>query len=281
VLAATLLTIINPLAGYFLAVHTFAVKYTSVGYLEAVPSFTSLLCILAFERWNRLYRSRTPRFLFMKVQAAHLWLAVSAVTLGLSAASKYIYAVAGIAIVVYALWRAFLERRSIQAAIIPLLGWGILALLVFYAADPFIWLDPIGQLKLSIFSNMNFSSSDFVRSLGYPLWQPFIWLSKPVTAHNTWAIPNLLHDFLVILDLPINLLALVGVPRTFKRYPLYGVWMIIGLIFLLVWGSKWPQYILVILAPLCLSAAQGVITLLLPGVWLGKWVMKRCAPELD
>jgi hypothetical protein len=166
VLAAALLAVINPLAGYFLAVHTFAVKYTSVGYLEAVPSFTSLLCILAFERWDRLRRSQNPRFLFMKVQAAHLWLAISAAALGLSAASKYIYAVAGIAIVVYALWRAFIERQSIQAAILPLFGWGMLALLVFYAADPYIWLDPIGQLKISIISNMNFSSNDFVRSLG-------------------------------------------------------------------------------------------------------------------
>jgi hypothetical protein len=42
--------------------------------------------------------------------------------LGLSAASKYIYAVAGIAIVVYALWRAFMERQLIRAAILSLLG---------------------------------------------------------------------------------------------------------------------------------------------------------------
>jgi hypothetical protein len=157
----------------------------------------------------------------------------------------------------------------------------VLALVVFYVTDPYIWLDPLGQLKISIISNMNFSSSDFVSSLGYPVWQPLIWLSKPVTAHDTWAIPNLPHDFLVTLDVPINLLVLAGVPRIFKRSPLYGFWMITGLIFLLTWGSKWLQYTLVILAPLCLSAAQGVATLLLPVVWLGKWARKRWAPALD
>jgi hypothetical protein len=72
VLAAALLAVINPLAGYFLAVHTFAVKSTSVGYLETVPSFTSLLCIVAFERWDSLHCSRIPRFFFKKIHVVHL-----------------------------------------------------------------------------------------------------------------------------------------------------------------------------------------------------------------
>jgi hypothetical protein len=280
VLGAVLLAVINPLAGLFLAVHTFAVKYTSVVYLEAIPSLTSLLCILAFNRWFRLHHSNTSQLLFNKIQAADLWLGVSAVTLGLSAASKYMYATAGIASLVYMLGQTLIDRRSIKSAVRPLLIWGGIALLTFFAADPVLWPDPLGNLIKSILHNYNFSRSNYARVSGYPMWQPLFWLSKPVTAHNTWAIPTEPFIFLVRLDVPINLLALVGLPRLFKRYPLYAVWLITGLVFLLVWANKWPQYVLILLAPLCLSAAQGVVTLIDPLFGFGKRAIKHYLPTL-
>ena len=42
---SVLLAIVNPLAGLFLAVHTFTIKYTSQVMLEALPAFTSLVTV--------------------------------------------------------------------------------------------------------------------------------------------------------------------------------------------------------------------------------------------
>jgi hypothetical protein len=39
------------------------------------------------------------------------------------------------------------------------------------------------------------------------------------------------------------------------------LWLALGLAMLLVWTTKWPQYVLILTAPLCLSAA-GLIEIL-------------------
>ena len=40
------------------------------------------------------------------------------------------------------------------------------------------------------------------------------------------------------------------------------LWLAVGLLFLLLWNTKWPQYILILSAPLCLAAAEGTLRLL-------------------
>jgi arabinogalactan oligomer/maltooligosaccharide transport system permease protein len=42
-----------------------------------------------------------------------------------------------------------------------------------------------------------------------------------------------------------------------QRKRLYAIWLIVALAFLLVWPTKWPQYILVLTVPLALAAAEG------------------------
>jgi hypothetical protein len=68
VLQVTLLALLNPLAGLFLAIHTMAIKYTSQAYLEALPAFASLLAIVAYEKSVKSPLNR--------------WLIVSALALG-------------------------------------------------------------------------------------------------------------------------------------------------------------------------------------------------------
>jgi len=36
------------------------------------------------------------------------------------------------------------------------------------------------------------------------------------------------------------------------------LWWVIGLAVLLLWPTKWPQYTLIIIVPLCLSAAEAL-----------------------
>ncbi len=49
------LSLINPLAGLFLGLHTTTIKYTSQAMLEAVPAFTSLVSILCYVRAKRKF----------------------------------------------------------------------------------------------------------------------------------------------------------------------------------------------------------------------------------
>ena len=62
---------------------------------------------------------------------------------------------------------------------------------------------------------------------------------------------------MVSLDLLISLLAILGVRRLWKKQPVFAIWLIVTLGFLLVWTTKWPQYILMLTAPLTVAAAEG------------------------
>jgi len=84
---------------------------------------------------------------------------------------------------------------------------------VFLAADPYLWPDPLHRLHGSLAFNAAYSSSDEVRAWNYPVWQPLVWFSKPITGHNPAAIPFLPGDFLIAWDVPNNLLAGLGLPR--------------------------------------------------------------------
>ncbi|HEX8991956.1 MAG TPA: hypothetical protein VF784_09780 [Anaerolineales bacterium] len=84
-LAATLLAVVNPLAGFFLAVHGLTVKYTSEVRLEAFPLLTSFLCIATYSRW---FDKVTVAALDRPSRKEQAWLLAAAIFLGLTAASR-------------------------------------------------------------------------------------------------------------------------------------------------------------------------------------------------
>jgi arabinogalactan oligomer/maltooligosaccharide transport system permease protein len=43
----------------------------------------------------------------------------------------------------------------------------------------------------------------------------------------------------------------------------FGLWLVIAIIFLLIWPTKWPQYILLLTAPLSIAAAEGLSSLVI------------------
>lgn len=241
------LAIANPLAAVAVAVNSYHVKYTSQVMLESLPSLTSVLCVLAYLAWTRGGKRRG------------LWLGLSAAALGMTAASKYLYCIAGLAVLADALARAIGQARGqpwrdalrgMARALSPLLGWGALASLVFIAADPYLWPDPAGRLADSILYHGAYSSGAEVQNANYPAWQPFVWLSGSVAWDRS--------AYLLSLDLVITLLALAGLGRLWRRQRVYAWWLLIGLGFLLVWNTKWPQYILLVTAPMAVAAAEGL-----------------------
>lgn len=206
-------------------------------------------------------------------QRSIFWLCLSAVGLGLTAASKYTYCVVGIAILVDWLWRIRDETPDNGKKIghwysmLPVLVWGILAVIVFFAFNPRLWNDPLGRLTQSILYHGDYAASEHVRQANFPACQPLVWLAGSVPWH-----PGV---FLASLDLYITLLAGIGLTRLWHRQRVYGLWLVIGLVFLLLWPTKWPQYILILTAPLSLAAAHGFEVL----IWepLARWRERRRA----
>jgi hypothetical protein len=245
------LSIVNPLAGLFLAVNSLAVKYTSEIYLEALPMLTSLLAVIAYGIYYR--SAKDPAANKKKM---FLWLALSGVFLGITAASKYVYCIAGLAILLH--WLVAVIRKEIPAKhLLYVLGWGVLSLLLFFICDPYLWPHPLGRLLQSINYHLRFKNSLHVAKAGYPFWQSIVWLFNPFAYYQVQSQAG----FLVQLDPLIFILAVLGLPRTFKRSPVFFYWFFVGLIFLFIWSTKWPQYSLVIMAPFCVAAAYGVTSL--------------------
>ena len=182
-----------------------------------------------------------------------LW-SLSAVALGLTAAGKYVYAVAGLAVAVDALWLVAQQRRP--RGLLVLFGWGGLALLVFLAANPYLWPDPFGRLLDSLAFHAAYSQGAHVQQSGYPWYQPFVWLVAPMPVG--W------HPGIIVTPLD-PLTAALGVGGLRPAWRAYGgrgrvivLWWAIGLAFTLVWSTKWPQYSLIMTAPMCLCAAAGL-----------------------
>jgi ABC-type sugar transport system permease subunit len=240
-LGVLVVALLDPLAGLLLGVHTWQIKYTSQVMLESLPAATSALSVLAYTRTRA-----TP---VRGVQRPAVWLALSALALGLSVAGKYLYAVAGLAIALdwaLAAWRAPGRR----AAALRLAGWALLAVGAFVLADPYLWPAPLARLSDSLFYHGAYARSAGVAAAGFPVWQPLVWLAGPVPWHP--------GTFLFELDLAVSALAVAGFATLWRRQRVYGLWLLLALGILLVWPTKWPQYILVLTVPLSLAASQGL-----------------------
>jgi hypothetical protein len=247
-LAVLTLSVVNPLAGLFLAVDTLSVKYTSEVYLEALPLFTGLLSALAYLGWYQRLR-RDPG----AARRSLVWLVLSAVFLGMTAASKYVHAVVGIPILVHSL--IAIARNQIPRRILPYIaGWGVLSLLMFLVFNPYLWPHPIARLTKSILFHEDFQGSRLVQIYDYPFWQPLRWLS----AFSSYYDLRPASAFLANIDTLLFVSAVIGLPRLYRQDPFFFYWLLIGLGFLLLWTTKWPQYTLVVLVPFSVAAAHGI-----------------------
>jgi hypothetical protein len=235
-LEVLLLACVSPLAGLFLALHTYTIKYTSLVMLEALPAAMSLAAVLCYQRFRRTERSA--------------WWIASGALLGLTAAGKYLFAVAGIAIALD--WA--LALRAARGSPRPLLLWGALALATFFAANPYLWPDPLWRLQFTLLYHAEYSTNAAATGR-YPFWQPIVWLATSLPRAAAPGGPVL---YPLRLDPAVSLLALAGVAFLWRTQRVQALWLGVGVAFLLFWGTKWPHYVLILSAPLCLAAAEAV-----------------------
>lgn len=249
------LSLINPLAGLILATHTWTIKYTSQVMLEALPALTSLLVVV-------FYLKSKGKF--------NIWSLLSATMLGFTAASKYPYTMVGVTVLLHWLWESWPGRsadanRSGWKWLRPILAWGGIALIVFFLSDPYLWPDPIGRLRDSIgYHGRYATTASEVQEANFPIWQPLVWLAQAVPWHpGVFAVP---------LDAIVLLFAVLGLKRLWQRHRVFALWLIIMTVFLFFWPTKWPQYILMLTAPLALSAVEGLRLV----IWepLSHWVRR-------
>jgi hypothetical protein len=161
------------------------------------------------------------------------------------------------AIGIAALWRGWKQRGRV---LLGLAGWGILCLAFFVLFDPVLWNGLVARLTQSVQFSFDYSNGKYVESIGYPLWQPIQWLMLSIPQFS--ALPPQPFftnnaDYFVLADSLIFLLALVGVPFLYQKNKPMFVWLLVGMVFLLYWRTKWPQYVMLVIPPFCLSAAHG------------------------
>lgn len=244
-LTVAALAVINPLAGLLLAVNSWHIKYTSQAMLEGLPGLFAVFTLMLLRASRR--NGDLP-----------FWLA--AAMLGLAAAGKYVYSIGAVGAVIWMLWR---ERRAqgvdrrgdgrvgrlpvdMRTALLTL-AWGAVSLLVFYAANPSLWFDPLGRMRESLQYWTDYAAGAHVRSAGFGWAQPLVWMLGAVPWH-----PGVLP---VLLDGLFALLGLLALREIWRTDRLLALWFIAGMLFLFVWQTKWPQYILPMLVPVSLMAA--------------------------
>jgi len=242
-LEVLLLALLNPLAGLFLALHTFTIKYTSLVMLEALPAFTSAVAVVAYER-SRVYDGK----------GWNRWLTLSAIALGLTISGKYAYGIAGTVILAHWLLTArsaiICNPRSGPPMGLRMVGWCMLALLVFLVTDFYLWSSPLGHLQGSVSHHLEFSRSFLVQVMHLPFFMPIVWLFM-------WT-PGHLNVMPIGPDPLIAVLAVLGIKSLWRRRPLYAIWIVTALFFLFLWPTKWPQYVLILTFPWSLAAAKSV-----------------------
>jgi len=262
-MAVALLFIISPVAAIALAVDSFAIKYTSVIYLEALPIFLSLLSVYLFSEATNWMKTK-EKLSLRKRWKELLLLFFSAVCLGAATACKYQYGVVGCAILVYYFFWVVRNQTKDFARYGIFIGFVLISLACFVAADPYLYSDPIARLTKSMAFSLDYQNGGDVRNAQYPFYQPFVWLSHSVQAFvktPNQPIPSTGREFYFRLDTLIFILAIIGLPKLFKERPLYFSWLMVGLLFLLIWTTKWPQYTMLVIVPLCLSTSQGIFTI--------------------
>ena len=246
VLQVLLEALVSPLGALWLAFDTYHAKYTAQAYLEGLPGLFAILAVLLLER---SMARREPQGLVPApptLSAAPLLAA--ALMLGVATAGKYAYGQ-----VLTLAFLPFLIRRGHGRPWL-LAGVGAAALLAFLAADPAVWTDTVDRLWNSVTYHFQYTQAARVKKADLPWWYQLYYLTRSAPAR--WHPGVFPVAWLDMLLLPV---AALGVPYAARRRPVWLAWAIAGLLFLLVWPTKWPQYTLLVRPPLTVLAGLGLL----------------------
>ncbi len=227
VMAVFVVTLINPWAGFFLTLHSMTLKYTSQAYLEALPLFAMVFSVYSLLRSEKHGKR---------------WFYLSAIALGVIAASKYPYLF--IIVILSYIWFQFSEKKLSDA-----MKFIIVSSVTFFILNPSIWADPVNRLFSSFLFHGNYSQSTHVQSYAYPWYQPLIFISTSVQWH-----PQVFFFF--SSDEFVFYVTIIGLYFEIKEKKWTAVWFFVGLFLLLVWPTKWPQYTLILSPVMAIIAGK-------------------------
>lgn len=234
-LHVTLMTFINPIAGWLLATQTTQIKFTSLVYLEALPALASTIAVIAYEQFRRFTDRR--------------WFYLSAVALGATGASKFIYVNAGLAIFLFLIWE---QRRQPKNILLYLTIAGV----TFLALDPYLWSDPLGRMSGMLAFHSANTQGEYVKLVNRPWWYLFTSLiesAKLYTSEHTFPPP-----FFFVPDTVIFVFGVLGLGSLWRRGKIYVAWLGFGALFIAFYPVKWEQYAMIVVSPICWSAGLFV-----------------------
>jgi hypothetical protein len=241
-------TLVSPLGALWLAFDTYHAKYTAQASVEGLAGLFALLAVLLFER---ALRQREPQGLVPSPPTlSPLPLLGAALLLGLATATHYPFgAVVGLAFLPFLAWRGG-NRPWLLA------GAAAVALLAFYAVNPYLWNDTIDRTWNAAAFHFRSAPGEPGKASGLPWWYQLYYLTRSAPAR--WHPGIFPVGWLDLLLLPA---AALGVPFAARHRPVWLAWAVVGLIFLLAWPSKWPQDTLLVRTPLTVLAGLGLVSL--------------------
>ncbi len=226
-----LVSLVNPLAGFFLSVNSWSIMYSSVAYLDSPTAFFATLAVLAFNRSK--YR-------------LNKYLILSAVATGMSFASKYTLPIP-IALFLLLLWKAWRERFT-RNVTLPIVCYGVISVLTFFLCDPILWTNTGERFLQSFVFHPTHWEAPWVTEANLPIYYQFVWLSTS----NPWHASKFVFHW----DAYVLFFGLLGFPFLYRKNRIYGVWFLATALFLFFYPVKWPQYTLIFIPPLTLALGE-------------------------
>jgi len=245
VLQVFILALFDPLAAFLLTFHSYTIKYTSQVYLEAFPLFASLLAVLLLRKFLEDEAQKASYGFF--------WIAAAA--MGAAIAGKYPYGLMLIP-VIFLLWQ-FRKKVNIQQMMV----WMGVVLVTFFILNPYFWNEPFRRILEVVSFHQAYTEGGDVTRAGYPWWQPVIWVATALPWH-----PRVF--FFLTLDEFIFWAGAVGLYFYGRKEPWLPGWFLVQFIILLIYPTKWPQYSLIVIPALCLSAS-GFLR------WGYTWILEK------
>jgi hypothetical protein len=231
VLLVLIVALDDPIAGFLLSFNSLVLKYTSQAYLEALPLFFVVAAVLWLEKWAK---NREKKHLF--------WF--SAVALGAAVAGKLTYGM--IFIVIGFIWLQ-VENFDWQ----KLIQYLIIALSAFIILNPSTWGNPFAWFSETLQFHLGYSQSAYVTAVGYPWYQPLIWISQAVPWH-----PEVF--FFISSDFFVFWLGVAGLYFVYRDRSWVFIWALVLFGVLLLWPTKWPQYSVILIPAFCFSSAAFI-----------------------
>lgn len=223
-----LIYLINPIAGIFMAVSSWQIKYSAEAMLDSGATFFATVAILALIKMNG-----------KKIEKYFM---ISAIAIGMAFASKYITATTAITILPFLFIKTKKNRKLFFI-------YGIIAFTTFFIFDPILWTDTFHRLKESILFHKNYINGSDVKKADFPFYMQMIWLLQSVP----W---KPLNAFFIRIDPLIFIGAVLGAKALYKKSKIFGTWFFVNAIFLIIYPTKWAQYTLIFIPIMSIAAAD-------------------------